>query len=133
MFKLKIAMPNKKISNFLDDQCLFQFFVTSSFLKRLAYAYAYSSLSLSMYILTRSSKRETRVALLVIPLPLRFMYPQLPSSLLPLGKCWRLRVAPTDLTIDKDAFPDLLSPERRKEMSCSSHDKYLNGEELSRK
>lgn len=46
-----------------------------------------------------------------------------------LGKCWRREVAPTDLTIDKDTSPDLLSLERRKEMSCSSHDKYLNGEE----
>lgn len=45
--------------------------------------------------------------------------------LVPLGKCWRRKVAPTDLTIDKDASLDLLSLERRKEMSCSSHDKYL--------
>jgi len=59
----------------------------------------------------------------IIP-PSRFLYPSRP---VPLGKCWRREVAPTDLTIDKGVFFDLLKPEWRKEMSCSSHDKYPNG------
>lgn len=44
-------------------------------------------------------------------------------ALVPLGKCWRRRVAPVDLTIDKGALPDLLSFERRKEMSFQSRDR----------
>lgn len=66
-----------------------------------------------------------------IPSLLRFYCVRRYRRLVPLGKYWRREVAPTDLTIDKDAFPDLLSLERRKEMSCSSHDKYLNAEEFT--
>lgn len=56
--------------------------------------------------------------------PSRFLYP---SCRVPLGKCWRRGVAPSDLTIDKGIFSDLLNPERRKEMSSSSYDKYPQG------
>lgn len=66
-----------------------------------------------------------------VPSLLRFYCVRHYRRLVPLGKCWRREVAPTDLTIDKDVFPDLLSLERRKEMSCSSHDKYLNAEEFT--
>jgi len=85
--------------------------------------------SLSAHILTQHPRgREIRVSLR--PSLLRFYCVRHYRRLVPLGKCWRREVAPTDLTIDKDAFPDLLSLERRKEMSCSSHDKYPNEEEF---
>lgn len=85
---------------------------------------------LRVYCDSSESRRQARIR------PSHDLFPSLPfpvQRLVPLGKCWRRQVAPTDLTIDKDAFSDLLSPGRCKEMSFSSHDKYPNRASLGNK
>lgn len=84
------------------------------------------------YILTRRSRgRKIRDPLLVIsPLSIAFTASTATIVSYHFANAGDVK-SPADLTIDKDAAPDLLSLERRKEMSCSSHDKYLNEEEFT--
>lgn len=107
----------RDLPKFLGDQRLFQFFVVSVISKRATYTYVCACMlracacerAFSAYI---PPHRRTEGKLEVCPSHDLFPSPPF-HHLVPLGKYWRRKVAPTDLTIDKDASSDLLSPRRR--------------------